>query len=835
MAHNANNDAIYFIASQKGANGYEQSLTGKIDNSGKESWQRAISNNTADVLPSDIEVNNNSTHVITVLDASANDYQTTGFNELEKDTASVHENNDTYRIKHVLLVDFQKRAIIPAKINNTDLVHGIIADFVDSTYLAELVELTGNGEIPYYKCYKVHPTFIMADTISTSRSGRTVDMFPHYTTFGIMLPQNSNDSVMAQSFISAPNVITYAGYNHLLRLHAGANDTEYANGSSAGLKSNTLIPNASINVEPAWDITTGKPEIRVGVFDSGINFTHYDLGDGTFAGSRIKGGLNYYNGQGLSNINSNDASGHGTAVADKIGAFRNNNYGIAGIAGGDYGNSTGISLYDMKIVVEGPTCNQPTQFASEDNISRAIIAGAIDASSGGFAQHIQNHSWGGGPYFTKILRSFIDAYKNEVIMTVSSGNAAYNNSPCLVYEIPATYHDNMVMKVGANDITGKRASFSECGHDLDFIAPGTNDLYNSLSRTGSTITDKLEWAGSSTCTFQATGTSFAAPHAAGTAALYLSYATSPFMPNGLYPEDVEQLMQHSATDLTVSPNAPGYDPETGYGRINAGQGLMDLYYPGHLVLHKTFTMSASSAALMTPANGPCEHTCLWEGLFNLPQWTKAPVKRYRLVAFPTHTIPAGYTFVNGWERGVASNLLDGDETLVTGGSVLLGQSCGMAVNSKQTKFLPNVTKYNTSYINSTGAMFEGFTYEILHPTTFATLGWYPISLSETAVFPYTLYLKSNSLGIEEDKFTENSFYMYPNPSMDKIYFKSRLKEFEKIDVEIVSALGQSVFRQNNLSISEQNSVDVSQLANGIYFVKLTNNKKTIVEKLIVSK
>jgi hypothetical protein len=50
---------------------------------------------------------------------------------------------------------------------------------------------------------------------------------------------------------------------------------------------------------------------------------------------------------------------------------------------------------------------------------------------------------------------------------------------------------------------------------------------------------------------------------------------------------------------------------------------------------------------------------------------------------------------------------------------------------------------------------------------------------------------------------------------------------ENIGVEILSTMGQLVSKQENLYFSESNSMDVSGLSNGLYFVKLAYGKKTI--------
>jgi hypothetical protein len=125
------------------------------------------------------------------------------------------------------------------------------------------------------------------------------------------------------------------------------------------------------------------------------------------------------------------------------------------------------------------------------------------------------------------------------------------------------------------------------------------------------------------------------------------------------------------------------------------------------------------------------------------------------------------------------------------------------------------------------ANFEGYIYEIYNPNTNLPIDWYPFGTSGKAVFAYSTNWRSLTVGIDEIAFTQNSVYMFPNPAMDRIYFKPRVKGIEKIGVEILSTMGQLVSKQENLYFSESNSMDVSGLSNGIYFLKLAYGKKTI--------
>ena len=77
-----------------------------------------------------------------------------------------------------------------------------------------------------------------------------------------------------------------------------------------------------IEVDEAWEITTGLSTVRVGVIDSGIDATHSDLSQ------NVSQGFNFVN----NNTVTTDEIGHGTTVAGVIAATGNNYIGISGTA-----------------------------------------------------------------------------------------------------------------------------------------------------------------------------------------------------------------------------------------------------------------------------------------------------------------------------------------------------------------------------------------------------------------------------------------------------------------------------------------------------------------------
>ena len=84
-----------------------------------------------------------------------------------------------------------------------------------------------------------------------------------------------------------------------------------------------------INVETAWQITSGCPDITIAVLDEGVDLTHEDLADGILYGYTIGNPLGYGAPCSFPNL----AKAHGTACAGIIGAS-DNSIGIKGVASG---------------------------------------------------------------------------------------------------------------------------------------------------------------------------------------------------------------------------------------------------------------------------------------------------------------------------------------------------------------------------------------------------------------------------------------------------------------------------------------------------------------------
>jgi len=292
-----------------------------------------------------------------------------------------------------------------------------------------------------------------------------------------------------------------------------------------------------IQAPEAWDIGTGGGDVTVAVLDSGIDPSHPDLTGRVIAGRNVR----------ERTANTRDDIGHGTHVAGVIGALGNNGVGVAGL-------SWGVRLMPIKIT---------------DRFGDASILGAAEgirwATDNG--ARIINLSFGGLDDSQTVRLAVRDARSRGVILTAAAGNcgelSSYQSEGCDTLNppiFPAALDE--VIAVGALDATGQIAPYSETGDYVRLTAPGgaggsqrSNPRDYILSTWPPGLVSPIDQTGFN----YEVGTSMAAPHVAGTAALV--WSTNPTLSR----DEVEAILFETADDL----GAPGRDDRYGYGRINA--------------------------------------------------------------------------------------------------------------------------------------------------------------------------------------------------------------------------------------------------------------------------
>ncbi|HEV8292291.1 MAG TPA: S8 family peptidase, partial [Tepidisphaeraceae bacterium] len=295
----------------------------------------------------------------------------------------------------------------------------------------------------------------------------------------------------------------YLEPNFLLQAATIPNDPSFPNQedfNNTGQNGGT--PDADIDAPEAWNLTTGSPDVVVGVIDSGIDYTHADLAANIWtnpfeiAGDGIDNDGNGYiddiHGWDFANDDNDpmDDHGHGTHVSGTIAGVGNNNTDVAGI-------SWSSKLMALKILgADG---------YGELSAAIAALNYADDMAQRGVNIRVTNNSYG-DPGFSIAMEDAIRASGDAGLLFVAAaGNSGTNNDIAPFY--PASSPLDNIISVAATDNHDQRASFSNYGANSVHIgAPGLGIW--STSRGGGV-------------TFMS-GTSMAAPHVTGVAALAFS-------------------------------------------------------------------------------------------------------------------------------------------------------------------------------------------------------------------------------------------------------------------------------------------------------------------------
>jgi subtilisin family serine protease len=279
---------------------------------------------------------------------------------------------------------------------------------------------------------------------------------------------------------------------------------------------------ADIKAATAWDEAKCDPGTVIAVLDTGVDMTHPDL-----AGKFVSSGWDFANDDG----DATDDHWHGTHVAGIAAAATDNAAGIAGVA-------WNARILPVKVVDE-----------TGNGWYSWIIDGIVWAADHG--ADVINLSLG-DVYDDAFLEDACRyAHGKGVVVVASAGNDGIEG----VY-FPAAY-DDYVLAVAASDFNDALAGFSSYGPEIDVAAPGVWIL--------SLAPQDYVGAGALPYLF-ASGTSMAAPHVAGLAALIKSAKPD------LAPDDIMKIIRYTADDINRT-TAPGRDDRAGYGRINMARAL----------------------------------------------------------------------------------------------------------------------------------------------------------------------------------------------------------------------------------------------------------------------
>lgn len=332
------------------------------------------------------------------------------------------------------------------------------------------------------------------------------------------------------------------------------------------------IAGADIGLFEAWKKETGKSNVIVAVNDGGIDIKHPDLKDNLYVNQAELNGKegidDDHNGfvddiYGFNFIHNNgkiypDDESHGTHVAGTVGARTNNGIGVAGVAGGNGTEGSGVRLMSCQI------------FGAKDEGGSGARAMYYSANNGAV---ISQNSWG---YVLKAnITAIPQADKAAIDYFIKyagcdkNGNQLPNSPMKGGIVIFAAGNDGMdyesypgayppVVAVASMAPNWTAAYYSNRGDWVDITAPG-GDTHFPQGEVLSTLSEKI--TGKEYGYMQ--GTSMACPHVSGIAALIISH----FGKKGFTNVECQQR-------LLGALKAQNIDALTGYkGRM--GRGYID--------------------------------------------------------------------------------------------------------------------------------------------------------------------------------------------------------------------------------------------------------------------
>jgi subtilisin family serine protease len=297
----------------------------------------------------------------------------------------------------------------------------------------------------------------------------------------------------AVNLVAGLEQVAYAEPNYIVTASEAPNDPLYRDSWSVG-PSNPSGYRSGIDTPSVWNLTVGG-DVAVGVVDSGIDLTHPDLVQNLWKNAGESGGGFETNGldddgngyvddwQGWDWIESDndptDLNGHGTSVAGTIGAHGDNGIGGSGV-------SWTSRLVPLRVLNEegiGFTSDTAAAFSYAAESGAKVVNASLTSE------------------FPSLAIVNAIAAAPDTLFAVAAGNNGTNNETAAKYpcNVPLT---NILCVASTNEFN-KMSAFSNYGAvSVDLAAPGEAIL--------TTHPDGY---------VEFYGTSAAAPHVAGVAAL----------------------------------------------------------------------------------------------------------------------------------------------------------------------------------------------------------------------------------------------------------------------------------------------------------------------------
>jgi subtilisin family serine protease len=351
--------------------------------------------------------------------------------------------------------------------------------------------------------------------------------------------------------------------------------------------------------------------------------------------------LNIYTNVSFISGQSTDGNGHGTHVAGIAGAI-DNGVGVVGVA-------PGARLWAIKVMDDTGSGTTGTIIQGIDFVTQN--AGQIE---------VANLSFGGIGYSSALRTAISNAVAKGIVFVVAAGNDKRD-----VYgpdgiqntaddSIPAAYPEVMTVSAlydldgvpSADDALASFSNFSRSvvagnpvsspGAAIDLAAPGVNIASTYLNGAYATMS----------------GTSMAAPHAAGAVALYIAAHARATNAAGVYA--IRQALINSAKAQSAWGSANTQDPDGNHeGLLYVGNIAPPYNSPPAVLINTPGTgtaLTAGSAVTFTgsasdPETGSCTASLVWTSSLDGQIGTGGSFSK--MLSAGTHTITASVTDTGG--------------------------------------------------------------------------------------------------------------------------------------------------------------------------------------------
>lgn len=291
-----------------------------------------------------------------------------------------------------------------------------------------------------------------------------------------------------------------------------------------------------IDIEEAWAISTGAPDVSIVIADTGCDLGHPELVD------KLDQGRDFIDDDNDPSPGSGPSSGHGTACAGLAAASTDNGVGIAG--------ACPECRLRCARMIPGPEDLLPLSADVEAFEFAVEIDAAVVSNSWGMIEPI--------PVPTPLKNAIIDAQQNGrggkgAVVAFAAGNESHIIADD---ELPAV---EGVLTVGAVSNIGELTQYTNGGAAVDVVAP-----------TGAVAPD-IRGAdgyepGDNTTSFS--GTSSATPIVAGIAGLLIAHR-----PELTADEINEAIVATAKQPLLAEPDENGHDIYFGYGLVQPAAAL----------------------------------------------------------------------------------------------------------------------------------------------------------------------------------------------------------------------------------------------------------------------